>query len=355
MVIGDHVLAGTGNDLDSPGFLQSFDPRTGKLQWKTYMVPMNPGDPGLETWPSLDAARHGGGQVWLPGSYDPQTGLYITGTGNPTPAYTGVARMGDNLYTCSLVAIDVATGKMKWHYQTSPHDTHDWDSAQTPVLFDGVIDGKPRKLVSTAARNGFFFTLDRVTGEHIVTAKFGKTANWDKGLRKSGAPEPNPAKEATIPGSLVSPIEAGVTNWPPPAFNPDLGLFYVHESNSFNIVYLTDPDPRGSMGLGGKRFFVAGFESNATQGIDYSTGKPRWRHEWPTGAGIGAGFLATAAGLLFTSDGSGNLVAMDAANGELLWHTHIGNISNAPQTWEVDGRQYLTVAVGDMLYSFVLY
>ncbi len=258
------------------------------------MVPMNPGDPGLETWPSLDAARHGGGQVWLPGSYDPQTGLYITGTGNPTPAYTGVARKGDNLYTCSLVAIDVATGRMVWHYQTSPHDTHDWDSAQTPVLFDGVIDGKPRKLVSTAARNGFFFTLDRVTGEHIVTSKFGKTANWDKGLRKSGAPEPNPAKEATIPGSLVSPIEAGVTNWPPPAFNPDLGLFYVHESNSFNIVYLTDPDPRGSMGLGGKRFFVTGFESNATQGIDYRTGKPRWRHEWPTGAGIGSGFLATA-------------------------------------------------------------
>ena len=207
MVIGDHVLAGTGNDLDQPGFLQSFDPRTGKLQWKTYMVPMNPGDPGLETWPSLDAARHGGGQVWMPGSYDPQTGLYITGTGNPTPAYTGVARKGDNLYTCSLVAIDVATGKMEWHYQTSPHDTHDWDSAQTPVLFDGVIDGKPRKLVSTASRNGFFFTLDRVTGEHIVTSKFGKTANWDKGLRKNGAPEPNPAKEATIPGSLVSPIE----------------------------------------------------------------------------------------------------------------------------------------------------
>ena len=342
VVIGDQVLVGTGNDLDAPGFLQSYDPRTGALQWKTYMVPMNPGDPGLETWPSLDAARHGGGQVWMPGSYDPETGLYITGTGNPTPGYTGIARKGDNLFTCSLVAIDVKTGKMAWYYQTSPHDTHDWDSAQTPVLFDGTIDGKPRKLVSTAARNGYFFTLDRVTGEHIVTSKFGKTTNWAKGLRKNGAPEPNPAKEATIPGSLVSPFEGGVTNWQAPAFNPELGLFYVHESNGFNILYLTDPDPRGSMGLGGKRFYVTGFESNAIQGIDYRTGKPSWRHEWPTGAGIGSGMLTTATGLLFTGDGSGNFVAMDAASGELLWHTRIGNISNAPQTYEVNGRQYLT-------------
>jgi len=355
VVIGDQVLVGTGNDLDAPGFLQSYDPRTGALQWKTYMVPMNPGDPGLETWPSLDAARHGGGQVWMPGSYDPETGLYITGTGNPTPGYTGIARKGDNLFTCSLVAIDVKTGKMAWYYQTSPHDTHDWDSAQTPVLFDGTIDGKPRKLVSTAARNGYFFTLDRVTGEHIVTSKFGKTTNWAKGLRKNGAPEPNPAKEATIPGSLVSPFEGGVTNWQAPAFNPELGLFYVHESNGFNILYLTDPDPRGSMGLGGKRFYVTGFESNAIQGIDYRTGKPSWRHEWPTGAGFGSGILTTATGLLFTGDGSGNFVAMDAASGELLWHTRIGNISNAPQTYEVNGRQYLTVGVGDMLYSFVLY
>ena len=220
VVVGDHVLVGTGNDLDMPGFLQSFDPETGKLQWKIYTVPMNPGDPGLETWPSLEAARHGGGQAWVPGAYDPETKLYIIGTGNPTPAYTGQPRRGDNLFTCSLVAVNVDTGKMAWYYQTSPHDTHDWDSAQTPVLIDGVIDGKPRKLVATAARNGYFFTLDRVTGELVVSSKFGTTTNWAKGLRKNGAPDPNPGKEATIPGSLVSPVEGGVTNWPPPAFSP---------------------------------------------------------------------------------------------------------------------------------------
>jgi alcohol dehydrogenase (cytochrome c) len=355
IVVGDQVLVGTGNDLDAPGFLQSYDPRTGKRNWIHYTVPMNPGDPGLDTWPSLDAARHGGGQVWMPGSYDPETDLYIFGTGNPTPGYTGAGRKGDNLFTCTLMAVKVSTGKMAWYYQTSPHDTHDWDSAQTPILFDGTIDGKPRKLVSTAARNGFFFTLDRVTGEHIVTRQFSKTANWSKGLRPTGQPEPDPAKSAQIAGALVSPQESGVVNYQAAAFNPDLGLFYVPESNSFNMLYLTDPDPRGSMGLGGKRFSILGYESNALQAIDYRTGKYVWRKEWPQGAGLGTGVLATVTGLLFTGDGNGNFVAMDAKNGDLLWHTRIGNISNAPQTFDIDGRQYVLVGVGDTLYSFVLY
>jgi alcohol dehydrogenase (cytochrome c) len=355
VVIGDKVLVGTGNDSDMPGFLQAFDPATGKLLWKFYTTPQQPGDPGLDTWPNLEAARHGGGQVWLPGVYDPETDLYIFGTGNPTPGYTGVARPGDNLFTCALLAVKVSTGKMAWYFQTSPHDTHDWDSAQTPILIDSVIDGKPRKLVSTAARNGYFFTLDRVTGEHLVTRAFGKTMNWSLGVRPSGSPEPNPAKEATIPGSLVSPIEGGVVNWQPPAFNPEYGLFYSHENNGFNIVYLTDPDPRGSMGLGGKRVAIVGFDGNAIQAIDYRTGEAAWRHEWPGGGGVGAGMLATASGLLFTGDGNGNLVALDGKTGEFLWHTRIGNLSNGPQTWELDGRQHLLVAVGDMLYDFVLY
>ena len=355
VVIGDQVLVGTGNDLDAPGFLQSYDPRTGKRNWIHYTVPMNPGDAGLASWPTLDAARHGGGQVWMPGSYDPETDLYIFGTGNPTPGYTGIARKGDNLFTCTLMAVKMSTGKMAWYYQTSPHDTHDWDSAQTPILFDGVINGKPRKLVATAARNGFFFTLDRVTGEHLVTQQFGKTTNWSKGLRKNGQPEPDPQKAAIVPGALVSPIEGGVVNWQAPAFNPDLGLFYVPESNSFNILYLTDPDPRGSMGLGGKRWYITGFESNALQAIDYRTGKHAWRREWPQGASIGSGLLSTTTGLLFSGDGSGNFVALDAANGNILWHTRIGNITNAPQTFEIDGNQYVLVGVNDTLYSFVLY
>ena len=141
IVVGDHVLVGTGNDLDAPGFLQSFHPQTGERRWIFHTVPMTPDSPGLDTWPNLDAARHGGGQVWVPGVYDPETSYYIFGTGNPTPGYTGVARPGDNLFTCTLIAVDVDTGEMAWYFQTSPHDTHDWDSAQTPILIDGVIDG----------------------------------------------------------------------------------------------------------------------------------------------------------------------------------------------------------------------
>jgi len=352
IVVDNHVIVGTGNDLDAPGFLQSYDADSGKLQWKLYVVPMNPGDPGLETWPSLDAARHGGGHPWVPGAFDPETRLYIFGTGNPTPAYTGVARPGDNLFTCSIVAVNVDTGKMAWHFQTSAHDTHDWDSAQTPILIDGVINGKPRKLVSTAARNGYFYTLDRVTGAHIVTSKYGTYSNWAMETRPNGVVSPDRAKEATIPGALVSPVESGVTNWPPAAFSPDTGLFYVNEHNGFNMLYLTDPDPRGSMGLGGKSVYSVGSLGDFLTAIDYRTGKVAWRHQFPGGGG--GGLLTTAGRLIFSGDGSGNFAAFDAVNGKPLWHSRIGNISNAPETFLVGGRQQMLVAVGDTLYAFML-
>ena len=353
IVVDNHVLVGTGNDLDSPGFLQSYDPETGKRNWIFYTVPMKPGDPGLDTWPSLEAARHGGGQVWIPGSYDPETKYYIFGTGNPTPGYTGAGRKGDNLFTCTLIALNVDTGKMAWHFQTSVHDTHDWDSAQTPILIDTTIDGKPRKLVSTAARNGYFYTLDRVTGKHIVTTKYGTTTNWALSQRPTGEVDPNPAKEATIPGSLVSPVEGGVTNWPPPAYSEDTGLFYVQEHNGFNLLYLTDPDPRGSMGLGGKAVAQLGSLGDYLTAIDPKTGKVAWRHAFPGGGG--GGLLTSAGKVVFSGDGSGNFAAFDATNGKPLWHSRIGNISNAPQTYSIDGKQHVLVAVGDMLYTFAMY
>ncbi len=353
IVIDNHVLVGTGNDLDSPGFLQSYDPETGKRNWIFYTVPMKPGDPGLDTWPNLDTARHGGGQVWIPGSYDPETKYYIFGTGNPTPGYTGAGRKGDNLFTCSLIAVNVDTGKMAWYFQTSVHDTHDWDSAQTPILIDTTIDGKPRKLVSTAARNGYFYTLDRVTGKHLVTSKYGSTTNWALSQRPTGEIDPNPGKEATIPGSLVSPVEGGVTNWPPPAYSEDTGLFYVQEHNGFNLLYLTDPDPRGSMGLGGKSVFQLGSLGDYLTAIDPKTGKVAWRHSFSGGGG--GGVLTTAGRVVFSGDGSGNFAAFDDANGKPLWHSRIGNISNAPQTYSIDGRQHVLVAVGDTLYAFAMY
>jgi alcohol dehydrogenase (cytochrome c) len=357
IVAGNHVIAGTGNDLDMPGFLQSFDPETGELQWKLYTVPMNPGDPGLETWPSLDAARHGGAQPWLPGAYDPETHLYIFGTGNPTPAYTpgrGDESM-DNLFTGSLVAVNVDTGKMAWYYQTAPHDMHDWDSAQTPVLVDAPFKGRMRKLVMTAARNGYFFVLDRVTGEHLLTSKYGSATNWVKNLDEKGRPRRNVEKDPTVGGSIVSPSAGGTINWEPPAFSPDTGLFYVGENNIYSIFYLLDTDPRGSMGLGGKLEARAGSGGSFLTALDYKTGKAAWRFKYEGGAGGGGGVLTTAGKLVFAGDGAGNIVAHDAYTGKPLWHSKIGNVTNPPQTYMIDGRQYLLVATGDTLWAFVMY
>ena len=356
VVVGNHVLVGTGNDIDAPGFLQSFDPETGELQWKHYTVPMQKGDAGLDTWASLDAARHGGAQAWVPGAYDPETKLYIFGTGNPTPAFTtGTRGEGDNLFTCSLIAVNVDTGKMAWYFQTSPHDMHDYDSAQTPVLVDGMFQGKPRKLVITATRNGYYFTLDRVTGERLVTSKYGMATNWADGLNQFGGPRRNPEKDATVGGSLVSPTSDGVINWEPPAYSPDTGLLYVAEKDAYSLFYLTDVDPRGSMGLGGKEEAQVGAHGSFLTAIDYKTGKIAWRRPYYSDEGGGGGLLTTAGGLVFGGDGAENLVAHDAATGQPLWHTRIGDVTNPPQTYMLDGHQYVIAATGDTLWSFMLY
>ena len=348
MVIKDHVIVGTGNDLDAPAFLKSLDPRTGAVQWILYSTPQNPGDPGLDTWASLDAARHGNGATWIPGSYDPETNLYIYGTGNPTPAYTQGRGEGDNLFTSSLLAVDVDTGKMKWYFQTSPHDTHDWDSTQTPILVDMPFNGRVRKLVMTATRNGYFFVLDRTNGQHLLTSKMGLVNNWAVGLDAKGQPKRNPNKDATIAGSLVN---GDVLNYPPPTFSPDTGLFYVHEQNSMRISYLMEPDPRGSMGLGGTSgggnlswgtFIVA---------LDYKTGKVTWRKELNGGS---VGLLSTAGGLLFLSNGP-NVEAWDAGTGKGLWYSQIGGLSSPAETFMLDGKQHMLFTGGNgLLYLFVL-
>ena len=325
IVIGNHILVGTGDDIDAPGFLQSVDPETGDVQWKKYLVPMKEGDPGLNTWQSLDAAQHGGAQPWIPGAYDPATHLYIIGTGNPTPAYTK-GREGDNLYTCSLVALDVDTGNMKWYFQTSPHETHDWDSTQTPVLVDAMYKGKMRKLVMQATRNGYFFVLDRVTGEHLVTSRFSQ-ANWALKVDEQGHPRPNPMKDPIVPGALVSPTNGGSTNWPPPAYGPEAGLFFVRENNGFAMYYLTEGDPRGGMGLGGKEEDGVGSTGSYITAIDYNTGSIKWRHE--SLGGGGGGLLTTAGNLLFGGD-DGGIVAFNPATGKPLWNSRIGGLSNAP-------------------------
>jgi alcohol dehydrogenase (cytochrome c) len=322
-----------------------------------YSVPMKEGDPGLSTWKSLDAAKHGGGQMWVPGAYDPETHLYIVGTGNPSPAYTSVSRgEGENLYTCAIIAVNVDTGKLAWYYQTSPHDTHDWDSSQTPILVDGEFNGRMRKMVLHASRNGYYFTLDRLTGERLISTRYSETANWAKGFNKEGQPVRDPAKDFHIGGSLVSPNNTGVTNWPPPSFSPDTGLFYVPRYDSYAMYYLTETDPRGAMGLGGKEEVAVASLGSHLVAIDYKTGRTVWNHEYPNAGGPNlSGLLTTAGRLLFGGDNAGNLIAFDPANGKILWHSRIGQISNAPETYMLDGHQYLLVAAGDTLFAFTLY
>jgi alcohol dehydrogenase (cytochrome c) len=347
IVIGDHILVGIGNDLDAPAFLKSLDPRTGEVQWILYSTPQKSGDPGLETWASLDAARHGNGATWIPGSYDPETNLYIYGTGNPTPAYTQGRGDGDNLFTGSLIAVNVDTGKMAWYFQTSPHDTHDWDSTQTPILADMTFNGRMRKLVMTATRNGYFFVLDRTTGEHLVTSKLGLVNNWAIGLDAKGQPKRNPNKDATIAGSLVN---GDVLNFPPPTFSPDTGLFYVHEQNSMRISYLMEPDPRGSMGLGG--ITNGGNLSWGTHiiAIDPRTGKIVWRKELNGGS---VGLLSTAGGLLFLSNPP-NVEAWDAKTGKGLWYSQIGGLVSPPETFRLDGKQHFLFNTPNGVFMFVL-
>jgi alcohol dehydrogenase (cytochrome c) len=359
LVIRDHIIVGTSGDTaDLPGFLLSVDPMTGKIEWRWDAMPKPDDTVAWNSWPHehTDVVTRGGGMTWLTGTYDPGLNLLYWGTGNPHPVENGDTRVGSNLYTCTIVALDPDTGKLVWHFQTSPHDTHDWDSSQTPVLVDGTFDGKPRKMVVTASRNGYYFTLDRVTGEHLVTGKFSESANWAQGYTKTGAPLRDPKKDFDIGGALVSPANGGITNWPPPAYSPDTGLFYVPQNDSYAMYYLTEIDPRGAMGLGGKEEQGVGSTGSYMTAIDYKTGKVVWRHQFPgTGGGGPPGLLTTAGKLLFGGDLGGNIVAYDPADAKPLWHSHIGQVSNAPETYMLDGHQYLLVAAGDTLFSFILY
>jgi acido-empty-quinoprotein group A len=351
MVIGNHLIIGTGGDwLDLSGFLQARDVETGAVQWTTYSTP-RAGEPGSDTWPNEYAAIHGGGGPWVQGSYDPDLNLYFYGTANPNPVFAPQARAGANLFTSSIIAINPDTGKMAWHFQTSPHDTHDWDAACSVVMIDGVINGKPRKLVAQASRNGYFFVLDRTNGKNIVSVPFVDTSTWTKGLDAKGQPIPDPDKEPSVGGTLVWPSSGTATNWPPPSFSPQTGLFYVGTDEGYGLFYLSDTDnhPQGWAGILSR---VAPSGPASIKAIDYKTGKLAWRHIWPSGGGA-VGMLSTQGNLLFTSN-LNDLVAFNATNGKVLWHAGLLAAPNAPITYMLDGKQYVFVIAGDTLYSFVL-
>jgi len=351
MIVGNHVIVGVGGDaMDVPGYLEARDPETGALQWRWNTEP-KPGEPGSETWPNAGAMEHGGGMTWLPGTYDPELNLLYWGTGNPNPVYAGQGRKGNNLWTCSIVALNADTGKLVWYFQGSPHDTHDWDNVETPVLFDAEWNGKKRKLLAQAARNGYFFVLDRTNGKNLVSAPFVGT-NWAKGVDEKGQPIPNTKKQPQPDGALLNTNAGGGTNWFPPSFDPETGLFYVNAVKGYSLVYLTDTSEKPE-GYGGNGRNL--WAESALEAIDYRTGKICWSHDFPGRGGVSSGILTTAGHLLFSGDPSGNLIAWDPASGRPLWHFHLlAPVTNGPMTFTLGGRQYLIVGAGDTLYAFAL-
>jgi alcohol dehydrogenase (cytochrome c) len=350
VVVKDHVIAGvSGDDLDIPGYLQAHNPETGELQWRWYVVPQKMGEPGSESWPNEDAMKHGGGMTWQPITYDAELNLIYVTTGNPQPVIAHKNRAGDNLFTGSIVALNADTGKMVWYFQSSPHDTHDWDSTQTAVLFDAEFEGKPRKLLAQAARNGHFFVIDRTNGQALTSTEYVKT-NWAKGYDKRGQPIPDPAKMPQVDGALVSPNQGGATNWPPPSFSPQTGLLYVSAGRNYSVYYIYDPSDN-PQGWGGTD--RGGWAESMLQAIDYKTGKVRWSHRWE--GNIRAGVLSTAGNLVFTGGSSSDLVGLDATSGDALWQARLNSsVSNGPITYQLDGRQFVIVGAGDTLWAFVM-
>jgi acido-empty-quinoprotein group A len=350
LIVRDHVIVGVSGDVtDIRGFLESLDPETGKIQWRWYTEP-DPGQPGYETWPKdPDALLHGGGMTWMTGTYDPGLNLLYWGTGNPNPVLAGDARPGDNLYTCSIVALNPDTGKLAWYFQPSPHDVHDWDAVETPVLFDADFNGQPRKLLAQASRNGFYFLLDRANGQHLVTAPF-IDQTWAKGVDSRGRPIAKPESAPSPDGALVEPGSDGASNWMAPSFDPQTGLFYVTARRIFSIFYLTTTGK--AEGWAGRDINL--WSNSTLRALDYRTGKVVWNHELGNSESI-SGILTTAGHLLFSADNSGNLLALDPATGKTLWHLNAGGkLDASPMTYQLDGRQYLLFAVQDNLFAFAL-
>jgi alcohol dehydrogenase (cytochrome c) len=352
LVVKDRLIIGTsGDSADVSHFIEAIDPMTGKVTWRWDTLP-TAGAPGSETWPDTESLMHGGGPAWMTGTYDPDLNLIYWGTGNPHPVLAGITRAGRNLYTCSIVALNPDTGKLVWYYQPSPHDTHDWDAAETPVLFDAEFHGRTRKLLAQASRNGYFFLLDRATGEHLLTAPFVPT-DWASGLDSKGQPISNKDKEPKTDGALVHAYEEGATNWMAPSFDPETKLFYVNAFQGFMVYYLIlnqNNKPEGHQGgaassLWSQALLVA---------IDYQTGRIRWCRKGEEGEGH-PGILTTAGHLLFTGDVSGNLLALDPDDGRTLWHVNAGgSLGSSPMTYELDGRQYVVTGVDGVLYAWAL-
>jgi len=351
LAVDDKILVGiSGGEAGIRGFLDAYDAKTGKRVWRFWTVPAR-GEPGSDTWPG-DSWMYGGGATWLTGSYDPALRLVYWGTGNPAP-WNGDSRQGDNLYTCSLVALDIDTGRLRWHFQFTPHDVHDWDANQISVLVDTEIGGRLRTLVVTANRNGFFYALDRRTGEFLLATEYAKQT-WAKGLDKQGRPILVPGMEPSEKGTLVYPSLQGSTNWSSPAYSPATNMLYVPVREMGSIYFKADVEYRpGTRYTGFSEKTLAVEAWGAVRALDVKTGKPAWEFRLPSPPW--AGVMATAGGLVFGGSNEGNFFALDARTGKPLWQFQTGGaIVSGPMSFLVDGKQYVSVAGGRAFFAFAL-
>jgi len=357
LAVEDLVVAGTaGGEEGVRGFLAAYDQKTGKEVWRFWTIPAK-GEPGSETWDGIDI-DFGGGPTWLTGSYDPEAKIVYWPTGNAGPDFNGDNRKGDNLYTCSILALDVRTGKLKWHFQATPHDEWDWDAVQPVVLVDTIWRGQPRKLLLQANRNGFLYVLDRISGKMLLASPLVKKLTWAKGIAPDGRPIMNPNQVPTPEGTLICPAVEGAANFFSTSFNPATKLFYVNtlERCAVYTRRVTPPwEPgRAYMGGGGRRD-PNDKPRQFLRAFDIETGKVVWEIPQEGPGDTWTGTLTTAGGIVIYGDDGGALAAADAKTGKKLWsYPFTENLHTSPMTYMFDNKQHVGMIVGSVVYSFGL-
>ena len=346
-------MGSSGGEMGLRGFLDAYDPATGKRLWRFYTTAA-PGETGGKSW-SGDSAKLGGGGTWLSGSYDPGLNLLYWGIGNPAPSFNTTGRKGDNLFTDSVVALDPDTGKLKWWYQFTPNDSHDWDSEEDMVLVDRIVDGKPRKLLLHCDRNGVYYVLDRTDGKFLWAKPFVKVT-WVKGWDKAGRPIVDHDTDATPEGKIVWPATGG-TNFQAPSFDRESNMLYLQYveaqgwANSGPVVF-----ERGKLYTArGSVIPPAGpAQKPGIMALDTTTGDAKWKFPVARGT-LSGGVIATRGGLVFAATAEGQFLALDAASGKSLWNFRTGGpISASPISYSVDGKQYIAISAGNMVYAFAL-
>jgi alcohol dehydrogenase (cytochrome c) len=358
LVVKGKVIVGVApGDHGLNGFLDAFDAKTGELLWTFHSIP-KPGEPGSETWAG-DSWRHAGGATWLTGSYDPELNLLYWAIGNPSPDFNGDVREGDNLYTNSVVALDLDTGKLKWYYQFTPHDTMDWDGAEIPVLVDAPYQGKMRKLMVQADRNGFYYILDRVTGQFLHGSRFATQLNWASGFTPEGRLIRVAGIEPSLTGTKICPSSTGATNWMSPAYNPQTGLFYFVALEGCGLATKNTETfrPGGfQYRAGGDVLLKDDSWKVYVRALELTTGKQVWEQQRVGSTSLGGGLLSTAGGVIFSGELNGEFVALDAKTGTPVWHFNTGQPINAqPMTYMVDGKQYVGLASNSDVFGFALF